>query len=192
MDNAKIMKELNTFDPSDLDYFPLNELYKRALPKGIRKITSVWPMQDHNWRINTEETIKQNAARFQAEILNARFDGDAEKYELVQRIGRFWIAVEKIRFMGDRFNFDGLYYILNFITGGSVPDKRPIAFIDDIEKNTDRPMFGNTWAWKRVAEVNGHSFTLQGFKNGTVKIKGMTPEMLAEIVKLQVICDKNG
>lgn len=184
-------ESLKKLGVNDLDSHAINEMYLRAIRPGIKRITGVYP--GDRFRIDAYASIEDNAARFQAEILDAKFGGDVEMYDLVRSIT--WFRLEGGKFRGSRggeFDLDALFYVLNYATGGKVPELRPIGFVDDIQQNTDRPFMAYTWAFTRAVEINGHKFDLRGFKNGYIQIKGLTPVMLEKIEALQEMVHKYG
>ena len=182
------MQELATLDPDDIP--GLCGVYEKAIPYGIRAIVGVFPDVGGRFEVNNyHETIAQNAARFKA-FLDAEFNGSVKLYEFARRVGRFRFEKDTFTTWEDYSRVERAIYALQFATGGEL-DYMASREIETRIQNEFRPAFTmDDYAYKADVEINGQRFTVQGFKNGNVKIKGLTDENRAKINELHTLVMK--
>jgi hypothetical protein len=182
------MRELSALDPDDIP--GLWDVYKKAIPRGIEKIVGVFPDVGGRFEVNYyHETIAQNAARFKA-FLDANFNGSAKLYEFARAVGRFHFEDDAFRTWEDYCRVERVLYALQFATGGEVNYTETREVVGRIEAEF-RPAFTlDAFAYKADVEINGQKFTVQGFKNGNTKIKGLTDENRAKINELHTYAMK--
>lgn len=190
MNANQMWQELETLDRDDLAICTLTELYKQAIPRHIQKMTGCYPDTDRKFRINQYESFASNCERFQRDILNKHFDGNAEKYTAAQRIGQFRLEGNKFYSFRQYGKVSAVLDALRFIVGGNDTDKELGAIENDILHNTDRPVLADSWSWNKAVIINGHTFNLKGFKNGYIQIKNLDEVQAAKFAELCDICRK--
>ena len=197
MNAAKMMQEINTLDPSELDICTLREIYKRSICHAVKRIIGVYPMENNAWKPDTYLTYAENAERFNADVLRKYYQGNPERYNLRFSLDPFAVKDgNKIKLTRCNYGTNTIRLVINllYVIGYrldptvSLPAYPEVsAIIDNMIK--DLPWNSNPYTFTKDLTVGPFEFGIKAFKNGWIQIKGLTPDMEAELAELKNFCD---
>ena len=185
-----MFEELKTLDPEDLPS-EICKIYEAAIPVAIKRIVGIYPWTRIGFKANKNETFQQNADRFR-EYLKEHYRNDIRLYESAHMVGGFHAPKgDVLKFWkGDYSAVRQADLLLQYVTDQPCDYAQANARTDPIINQFRPPYDWGPFAFNAEISVGGRTFAVTGYKNGNIRIRGLTEADWAKIEDFRTFTTK--